>query len=222
MTEPKILKASFNKNPFIGLYSRSSEKLTIIPKNAPEKFANEVETALKTETVRIFISQCAITGILSALNSNGCVLPSFADEEEKRIIRKKGINVCTISEKYAPGNNILVNDYAALVNPSMDSKDRRKIGECFNVEVFTHPIAGCRTVGAMNVVTNRGLLAYNEISQTEVKMLEKIFKVNGSIGTANMGSAANALNLTANSNGAVIGELTSGFELQRIYEALFG
>ncbi|MEW5955684.1 MAG: translation initiation factor 6, partial [Candidatus Micrarchaeota archaeon] len=81
-------------------------------------------------------------------------------------------------------------------------------------------IAGFGMVGSLNVVTNKGLFACNEASDEELKELEKIFGVPAGKGTANLGSPCNGLCMAANSHGAAVGELTTGFEVQRIYEAL--
>jgi len=175
--------------------------------------------ALGAEPVRLFVDQSPLVGILTAMNSNGVVLPQFAEKEEQEILKKKGLNVVRLA-CFAPGNNILANDRAALVSPAVPTRDARRIGECLGVEVFQDPIAGFSTVGSLNVVTNKGVFACNEASEEELKQLEKLFKASAGKGTANLGSPCNGLSLTANSKGAAVGELTTGFEIQRLYQAL--
>lgn len=214
-----IVRASVFKNPFVGLYMRASDRLLLTAKNVPGKTIAAAEEALKVPVVRIFVHQSPLVGILTAMNSRGVVISDSAEAEERNILKKEGLNVCTL-KAFAPGNNILCNDKAALINPSIHPLEARKIGDCLGVEVFQQPITQLCVVGSMNVVTNKGLLAYNEITEVELKRILQIFKVEGSRGTSNMGSSCNSLSVVANSNGAVVGELTSGFEMQRIYQAL--
>lgn len=175
------------------------------------------------ESARIFVNQSHLIGLYVAMNSTGCVLPDFAEKGEQKILKSKGLNLCLLDSRYgAVGNNVLVNDRACLLNPRVPAKDAKKIRDCFGVEVFQQPVSGISTVGAINAVTNKGLLAYPEITAVELKRLEKMFGVKGVGGSVNMGSPFNSFGVVANSNGALVGESTSGAEMQKIYEALFG
>ncbi|MFH0971308.1 MAG: translation initiation factor IF-6 [Candidatus Micrarchaeota archaeon] len=217
-----IRKTSFYKNPFIGLYIRANERIALVPKNIHEKIVPIVKEALQVEIVPIFLCQSPVLGIFSALNSNGCVVSALAEKHEVRPLRELGLNVFFMDEKFAPGNNILANDKSALVNPRIPRPEQKKIGDCLGVEVFSHPIANLQTVGSENVVTNRGLFAFGEISEVELKMAERIFGVRGTPGTVNSGSNANSYGVVANTKGAIVGESTSGAEIQKIFEGLFG
>ncbi|MFH1199616.1 MAG: translation initiation factor IF-6 [Candidatus Micrarchaeota archaeon] len=215
-----IEKSSFRKNPFIGLFCRTSDRLIVLPKTAPEKFAQAAQSALGVPSVRIFVNQSELIGLFSCMNSTGIILPGFADAEEVRILKKAGLNVYLASERHVPANNMAANDKAVLLNPDIDRQQAKAISDALGVEAFSHPFR-VPTIGSVTVATNRGILAYNESSEAELKMLERIFKVPAGIGTANLGSVYTSLGVVANSKGALAGELSSGFELQRLYEALF-
>jgi translation initiation factor 6 len=217
-----IAKISFYNNAHIGLFIRANDKIALIPGNSHEKIIPQVKESLETEIIPMFLCQSPILGVFAALNSNGCVVSALTEKKEVKPLKEHGLNVYFLNEQFAPGNNILVNDKAALVNPRMPKQDIKKISECLGVEVFAHPLAHLQTVGSNNVVTNKGLFANHEISDVELKMLEKLFGVRGVKGTVNTGSPANSYGVVANSKGALIGEATSGSETQNIYEALFG
>ncbi|NYZ75382.1 translation initiation factor IF-6 [Candidatus Micrarchaeota archaeon] len=214
-----IVRLSLQKNPFLGLFFRASDKLLLCPKSAPHKTVSPMVEALGVEPVHLFVDQSPLIGLLSAMNAHGVVLPDFSEKEEQEILKKRGLNVMKLA-CFAPGNNILVNDSAALVSPAIPARDVKRIGDCFGVEVLQTKIAGFNTIGALNIVTNKGFFACNEASDEELKQLEKIFKVSAGKGTANLGSPCNGLSLTANSKGAAVGEMTTGFEVQRVYDAL--
>ncbi len=199
----------------------TSETLTLVPKNAPAKLLDAARTVLQTELLPLYIDQSPILGIFCALNSKGVVLPSFAEREEERLLKKAGLNVCHISEKFTPGNTIVTTDKAALVHPRMEKVDMKKIADALGVEVFNQQVTSMPTVGSVNVATARGVLAYNEVTEEELKQIEGLFGVRGGIGTVNLGSPFVRLGIVANSKGALVGDRSSGFETQRIYEALF-
>ena len=217
-----IQKGSFFKNPFIGLYIEASDSLALLPKNAPHDVEAQLHSVLQVKVVRTFVDESGLLGLFAVMNSSGCILPGFAEESELKMLRKEGLNVYRIKKGHSPGNNILANDRGALVNPAVNPADARGISDCLGVEVFQQPVTNFGAIGSLNVITNKGLLAYNDISEVELKLMERIFKVKGAIGTVNFGSIANALGVVANSKGALVGETTSGFEMQRIYEGLFG
>lgn len=213
-------RIAFDGNPFIGLYVRASDKMAFLPPNSPEKFlARCGETLGKVEFLTIGGSH--LLGLFSAINSRGVVVPRLIFKEEAQELKKLGLNVAEIRSRFtAVGNNVLVNDRAALVNPELPQADVKAIAEELDVEVVPGQIAGYNTVGSMAVVTNKGLLVNANATEEEMGELEKLFGVKGNGGTANMGVSFVGISLAANSRGCVAGELTSGFEMSRIDEAL--
>jgi len=218
--ELKIEKTNFYRNPFIGLFLKTNNSITLLPDGTPHKLLQLAESTLETKPVHLLIDQSSLVGIFTALNDNGCVLPEFAEKKETDLLKKQGLNVLLL-RNYAPGNNILCNNKACLVNSEIDHDEAKKIGDCLGVEVFRQK-TGANTVGAANVVTDKGLLAFNETSEIELKYLEKSFGSKGIVGTTNLGSQYNGISLVANNKGALVGESTTGVEMQRIYEALNG
>ena len=81
-------------------------------------------------------------------------------------------------------------------------------------------IASLGTVGMAAVVTNKGCLCHPKTTPEEVEQLEKVFDVDVMIGTVNHGFPMIGSGLVANSNGAIIGNMTTGIEMGRIEEAL--
>ncbi len=221
--EAPVRRISFYNNPFIGLFFRANDEFALAPKNTPEKILGLAQEALKVPIVRAFVDQSPLLGVYVAMNSKGCVLPSFAAAEERALLKKRGLNVFLLDEHGACGNNILANDKGALVNPRISKKAAAGISDALGVEVFQQqPLSGVCTFGSANVVTNRGLLAFNETPEAELKRMEQVFGVKGGTGSVNFGSAYCGTGVVANKFGALLGASTSGFESQRVYEALFG
>jgi translation initiation factor 6 len=216
-----VARATFEGNPFVGIFAKTSDCLTLLPKAATERFKRACSEALKTKIITASIANSDLLGMFSAMNSNGIVTSSMAYESEVGSLREAGLNLAVISERRtALGNNILVNDYACMINPALSEESAKCIGDCLGVEVVRGTIGGYKTVGFAAVATNRGILARTNITDEELSFLEELFKVKGAVGTANMGVSFVGLCMLANSNGVVVGEMTSGFELNRIDEAL--
>ncbi len=221
--EPVVRKLSFYNNPFIGLFIRANDEFALVPKNSLPRVPQAVEEALKVPVHQVFVNNSPYVGLFAAMNSKGCVMHSHAGQDELSLVKKLGLNVFLIEEHSACGNNILANDFAAMANPKISEKSAKAISDCLGVEVFRQPsLSGANTFGSANVVTNRGLLAHNDTPDAELKRMEKLFNVKGMPGTANFGSSFVGASVVANKHGAIIGDLTTGFETQRVFEALFG
>lgn len=218
--EHRIFRSSFYNNPFLGLFFKASDKLLVAPANCPKNTLERMQAALGVPVLHTFLAQSSLIGIFCVLNSSGAVVSSLAESAEKRLLKKQGLNLFSL-DTLSPGNNVVANDRAALASPGIPKPQAKKIGDCLGVEVFQQRFATPRVITS-TVATNKGLLVNNDFTETETKFLEKIFGVKGSQATVNNGAAFNSLGVAANSRGAVVGEATSGFELQRIYEALFG
>lgn len=217
-----IQKASVHKNPFIGLYLRTNDRHTLVAKSAPAKIHAQAKDALKTETVELFINQSPLLGLFCVLNNHGAILAAGAEKEEKALLKKHGYNVYTLKCSLTPGNVMLANNHVGLASPELPQPELKPIADCLGIQMHQQPISGMHTLGAMNVLTDLGLFAYNEITDVEFKQLEKLFNVHGTNGTTNNGVPFNSFGVVANRHGALIGEMTSGFEVQRVYEALCG
>ncbi len=137
-------------------------------------------------------------------------------------MKKAGYNVYALKSSLAPGNVLLVNNKVGLASTEVPPAELKAIGECLDITVHQHALSGMHTLGAMNVLTDKGLFAYNDVTDVEFKFMEKLFDVRGTNGTTNNGVPFNAFGVVANSKGALVGDLTSGFETQRVYEALNG
>ncbi len=219
--EFKVIKTSLNKNPFIGIYLKTNDAYTLAPKRLPEKLAHAASEALGTQLIELFVNQSPLIGLLTCLNQNGAILAQQSTGEEKKILKNLGLNVYVLKTPHAPGNVLLANNKAVLASPLLPKHELKHVSDCLGVESFQQAIMGINTVGATSVVTDNGVLAYNESSEAELKYLKKIFGVaNAEVSSSNLGMPFNAYGIVANTKGALIGEITTGFETQKIYSAL--
>ena len=209
-------------NACIGVYSLVNDKIAIVPPQVPETKRQKVEDWLKVKVVATTVGKSVIIGVLACSNSNGVVLPPFADEEEIEAIKSAAdINVTIMdTKKTAYGNMVLANDRGAIVGPGLERGDVDKIADTLGVEAVSSEIAGLPYVGSLATATNKGVLAHPMLKDEERKVLEDVLKVPVDVGTVNCGIPYVATGLLGNSNGAMVGLLTTGPEMFIIGQAL--
>ncbi len=206
----------------IGVYSLATDDMVIIPPLVPETKVQRVGEWLKVKVVKTAIGKSVLIGALACANSNGIVLPHYADKKEIEAIKSASdLNVTVMNtKKTAYGNLILANDYGAVVDPRLGRNDGTKIEDTLGVEVMTGEIAGLPYVGSLATATNKGVLAHPLLREEEQRILKDVLKVHVDVGTINCGIPYVATGLIGNKYGAVIGYMTTGPEMFIIGQAL--
>jgi len=220
----KVWQINFYGDHNLGLYGRSSDKICILGRIL-EKKREVVEDVLKVKSVALTLSNTDFVGIFCALNGNGMLLPKIITDSEREkfgeLKKLFGINVKVLNSNFtALGNLILCNEKGALISKLFSKRDKKAIEECLSVESCFSTIGGIQTVGSCGVATNKGCLLHRDASEDEIKLAEEVLKVKVDIGTANFGSPFVGSCAIANSNGAVVGESTTGPEITRLQESL--
>lgn len=213
-----LKKSSIFSKPYIGVFSSTSESLTIISK-VDEK-EEEFNEALETPVIKTTIGGTRVIGSLICTNSNGVMVPDITEEREIEPILDH-LEVRMVPNRLnAMGNNILLNDYGALIHPDLNKKVEKVVKSLFQVDVKRGSIAGVNMVGSIAVATNQGVLCHPHVDEDEKQMMEELFDVPVMKTTANHGSAWIGTCLVANTKGAVIGDRTTPIEMGRIEEGL--
>lgn len=214
-------RCSYFGNPWIGMFIKTNDGITMLPVDSMKKLEDKARESLKTDIVKTSIGDSNLLGIYIAMNSNGIILPNVVREEEAAAMRKSGLNIHISKERHnAHGNNIAVNDKGGVINPYVDGAERKKMEDVLGVELVPSGIAGYTTVGSICIATNTGFLAHYRTSEDELRLLKDALKVEGSKGTVNMGTGFVSYGVVVNKNGYIAGENTSAFELGRLEEAL--
>lgn len=207
-------------SPFIGVYLRTWENFTLVPKNTDRDIKSLVEYYLKTEPVSMTIGGSNLLGSLAIFNSSGIVFSNIVTEEEIRSI-PDGLNVAVLKDNLnAVGNNILANDKAALIHEEFSSSSVKTIGDILGVEVIRGRFRDVKTVGSSGLVTSRGMVIPPNMTDEEIEEIGRVFGVRGRVGTANFGSPYVGASVVSNSKGALIGEDSTTVEISNIEEAL--
>lgn len=215
-----LAQMDLNGNPYLGVFCAVNENYALVPNIISKKEVLKVERALDVKAIKTTIDGSPIIGALLVINSSGAIVPEFINDEEIRNL-KKHFNVVKLPGKLnATGNNILVNDKAALVHQKLTKKSMKIIQDSLDVEVLKGTIAGIKTVGSAAIATNKGVLCHPKANEEDILDLKNLFKIDVKIGTVNYGMPLIGAGLIANSKGAITGTNTTGVELNRIEDAL--
>ena len=212
-------------NPNIGVYIFANDKIAITPPGLNEDEKKLIIETLNVELIETKIADTILVGVMIAGNNNGIILPRNTRDEEytylKNILKHYGLNVEILrSKNTALGNLVLVNDSAAIVGSELERSEIMRVRNALDVEVFQKDILYLTIPGSLAVVTNNGGVIHPDVSDEELKGIEKILKVPFERATVNSGIPFIKTGLIANTYGALVGELTTGPEILRIQRGL--
>ena len=226
MDNKKILKLNFHGDPNAGLHGLATEKFCLLGGCATDKEVKDIESVLKVPVIRVNLYGTELVGIFAVATSDAVLLPEIIYDAELKHLKEKlkqiGVSVSVIkTEHTALGNNILINENAGIVSTVFGKKTFEEIKKAFpKVKFEQMDLSGLSIPGSLGAVTAKGGLFSPNISDTDIKKIEKLFGFEIGLGTVNLGNPFVSSGIIANSNGVVAGSLSSGYELARIMESL--
>ncbi len=215
---------ALNGDPNIGLYGIATDKYCLLGNSVPEKMAKLVEEILKVPVIQASVYGTALLGIFCAGNSKTLLLPSVIFDHELEHIKSKLKGVVKVelikTDNTALANNILCNDEIAILSTNFSKEEVDTIKKALKVKAIQMDLATLNTPGSAAVLTNKGALFNPNLSEEEIKKVEKLIGFEIGLGSVNMGSPIVASGVIANSNGFLVGNLSSGYEISRVDESL--
>ena len=208
-------------NPNIGVFIIATDDLAIVPYNLLDEKIEIIKETLDVEAVKSSISGSSLIGSLAVANSNGLVVSPHVLDREIKQFEDLGLNVATVPGRYtALGNIVAANDNGAIVSPFLSEDAINIIEETLDVNVKATSMVGSDIIGSLIQVTNRGFLISSKAVQSEVRLAQEVFGVEGDIGTVGRGIPLVGACSIANSNGAIVAKDSTGPEMARVEEAL--
>ena len=217
------VKYNIKGSGYVGVFATASDSLVFAGAGLTDNNKKFMSEILGARVVEMSVSGSDLVGLFARANSNGIVVSSLMMDEEVEVLRRAGlgINIGVVdSDLNAIGSNVLANDKIAIVNSDYAPGAIKQIGDTLGVEVIGAKIGGFRTVGANNILTNKGLVVSNRCTDQEKEKVENWCGFRSEKTTANTGSLYVGLSVVANSKAVVTGEDTTGYELQRIMDGL--
>lgn len=210
----------YSGNPNLGVYASVSESYAFIASDLGDDYVAEVEQTLGVRGIKTSVAGSFVVGSLMAMNSNGAIVSGLAEETEINRI-SEFLPVALLNDNMnAAGNNILVNDNGAIINPDMDDSSLKEVEDALGVECVRASIAGIKTVGAICVATNKGVAVPPDTTDADIRLIQEVLKVEAVRTTLNHGCRTLSACVLANSKGAVVGDMTTPIEMGKLEDAL--
>ena len=203
------------RSPNVGIFAKASDSYLFIPMGYSQRKAKKMASILKVEYINISIGGARVLGPLMALNSNGILVSRFIEEDElQRLKEAVSVPVERFNSKYTSiGNLVAANDKGALVADILSSKELAQIRDVLDVPVEKLRVAGYFQVGSTIFATNRGALVHPDSSDEEIEAVSRVLGVDADAGSVNGGVPFVSSGMIGNSNGIIVGTLTTGPEL---------
>ena len=216
-----LKRMNLTGSPNLGVYISVNDEVAIVPFNLSTEVEDIIKETLEVDTIKTSIAGCNLNGALAVGNSNGFVVSPYINEKELQTLEDAGLNVSLMPGKYtAVGNIIAANDHGAIIGPKVGEKAVKVIEDTLKVPVEISSIADSNIIGSSSLVTNKGFLVHRDATYEELDFVEEVFKVEGNIGTVCKGMPLVGACGIANSQGAIVGESTTGPEMARLEESL--
>ena len=218
-----VAKCTIKGSDYLGAFISATDKYAFFGNDVTKHNEDLICRNLGVHPVLLPAFGTSLIGLFIKANSNGMILSNLAEERQLHMLKEQHLdmNISVLeSALNAVGNNILANDKIAIVNPDFDHAAMMSIRDALGVETIKEEIGGFKTVGANNILTNKGLVITNNATEAQKQNVDNATGFNAVSTTANTGALSLGLSVVANSRGIVVGDSTTGFELARIMEGL--
>ena len=212
---------SISGSPYLGVYIATNNNYTFLPKGM-DIDTSAVAEALDTEIVPLTIGESHVIGSLVVMNDNRVLLPVIANPGEKKLLDEYFEDVMIFDSKLsALGNNILIGKNGIIAHPDFPDDELKFIEEFFAIKTVRGTVARMGVVGSATSLNTHGILVHPKVTALEKEKLKDVLGYDEIyVGTANYGVPFVGACMVANDNGIIVGNETTGIELNRIEDAL--
>ena len=202
-----ILLSDYLSSPNIGIFCSINDNVALVPLNCPDEFSDLVKQ-LDVDIVKTSMANTSVIGIFSALNNNTIIVPGLLEDKEINVLKDHFNEVVVIDDRYtAVGNLITMNNNGILC--------QKRFAKTLEGSV-PFEIAESDLVGSAVFANNEAFICHVDAKQEEIDTLRKVLKINGDIGTVNLGDPFVKYGIIGNKKGLIVGNASSGPELNRI------
>lgn len=208
-----VERADYEGNVNIGFFGVVTESFALL---ADDFTADTVFP--ESDTARL--AGTDLIGIFGAGNADGLLVPDIVSDHEQEQLDDTGIRYKVLEAQHtALGNLVLCNDNGCFISRHLDDH-RDEIAEFLDVPVTVGTVAGLDIPGSCGVATNNGVLLHRDASEAEAEAVEEALDVDADIGTVNFGTPFVHSGVLAAGDAVLLGDDTTGPEVQRVQEAL--
>lgn len=216
-----VYKTSCNGNPNVGLYGIITDKFVLLGKEFPEKEDETLRKVFGKDIARISIAGTSMLGVFCLWHNNTLYIPSIVFDDEKEALEALNIPFKVIeTELTCLGNNILLSEQAAYINPDFTAKETKHLEEELGIPCKRKEIMEIEAVGSIGVIREGRGLFHRDLHPKLVQELEETLGITITLGTVNMGSPYIKSGVLVSKEGFIIGNTSGGPEIKNADEAL--
>jgi len=216
----------FNGDPNVGLYAVATDSFVLIGKKLGPAKRKHLEKIFNVPVIPISIYSSDLIGLFVAANSKNILVPHIIHRDELEELKEKTKKYAKVhiikTDLTALGNNILNNDKFGIITHEFSDFEAEQIKKALDIKIQRGINYENMELlpGAAGVLTNKGGIFPAELKKLEIKKFEKALGFEIGLGTASMGNKMIGSGVVANSNGFIVSQLSSGYEISRIDESL--
>src|SRR3989344_2849024 len=151
-----IRKMAVKGSPFIGIFLRTTDKITLVPHGISQKERHAIQETLQTEIVPCSMANTPLIGVLCAGNEHGFVVPEIAEQNELKALQENGIPVFALEGVHAFGNLVSITDNTGICSPILSKKTIQAIEHHLKTRLAPLRVASSELVGAATVLNSKG------------------------------------------------------------------
>ncbi|MCA9497050.1 MAG: hypothetical protein KC589_08960 [Nanoarchaeota archaeon] len=221
MVKKKVSLLELDSNPNIGLYMFVNDKFCLIGEQISKEKKKEIENILQVPIYSITILGTGLIGVFLSGNNDFIIIPTIYDHEKKeleKIMTKHQTKIIEFDEKLNTfGNGLCFTDDLIIANNAYDKKFINKLEKETKLKITILKGEDLNCAGGVCRYLNGKLYISQNLEEKNYK--EFSHKITG-VGTVNSGALFIASGIVGNSNGLLIGSMSTTIEIQNIVETL--
>ncbi len=218
-----VKQTSVNGTSSIGLYGFVTDSFALIGETTSDSFEEHIEDVLDVPTHRVTIAGTNLIGAFVTGNNDTVLVPDILEPHEEEVFEDLPVDVAVIHTNYTClGNNILVNDAAAMTSTAFSDAETTHIGDALSVAAIQGDLAGIEAIGTLAVFNSEAdrMVISNDITDDEFERVTDHFDVTGTPSSVNQGAAQIRCGVLCNENGFLVGKASGGPEITTIDKGL--
>lgn len=216
-----VKQIEINGSSNIGLYGYVNNQVALLPHTVSENTKEAVRDVLDVPIETLTVAGTSLIGAFITGNNHRLIVPDIINDYEAETLEGLDEAVKTVHTTYTClGNNVLVNDSAALLSPAFSDEEGQHITNQLGLESVKQSLAGMETVGTLAVFNDDNMVASNDIPEDEFHFIADHFNADATPSSVNMGAAQIRCGVLCNENGFLVGKASGGPEVTTIDEGL--